>query len=345
MKILYVLATADMGGTEINTMRICEQMPKQCIACIPGDGPVKDGFVKRGLEVVDISQRGQNIMGGLKKIVKEYKPDIVHVFGFVNSMAARIVLRNTDIPCVVGIRGKGHLNGKKLLLEKITGSWVDMYMCNSLELAAALRKFGPKVKVIYNGIDCSIYSPEKKRGRLVNIGTVANIRPEKGLDMTLKALVSLKDRFDDFVWKIAGDCEYPERLEELKGTIRKYGLENHVQFLGAVADIPSFLRGIDIFVLSSRTEGCPNALLEAMASKCCCIATNVGAVGQLLDGGKAGFLVDSPEDLSHALYKVCKDMALCEEMGKKALGRVNKEFTIKGQCNQMLSLYEELIEG
>src|SRR5690606_15043714 len=119
------------------------------------------------------------------------------------------------------------------------------------------------------------------------------------------------------------------RMEDLR---RSYGLQDRVQFLGQRQDVPELLHAADAIVLSSRTEGLPNALMEAMATGLPVAATDVGGVRELVTEDQTGFLAASGDarGLAQAMSKL---MRLSEqeraEMGRQAQRHIRENFELE----------------
>jgi glycosyltransferase involved in cell wall biosynthesis len=117
------------------------------------------------------------------------------------------------------------------------------------------------------------------------------------------------------------------------------GLHDHVKFLGARNDVANLLIAADAFVMSSRTEGLPMALLEAMASGVPCVATEVGGIPELL-GDQRGLLVPpgDPERLAEAMTSITRSENLRAQLSSKALERVRASYALAPVVDKYLRL-------
>jgi glycosyltransferase involved in cell wall biosynthesis len=136
---------------------------------------------------------------------------------------------------------------------------------------------------------------------------------------------------------IVGEGELKSSLVKLCAEL---GLENRVLFLGHREDVNLLLDFMDIFILSSHSEGCAISLLEAMASGKPVIATRVGGNPELVLEGKTGFLVPpaEPEKLAERIIFLLRNEDLRVKMGDEGRKRVNEKFSLE----TMLKNYEEL---
>jgi glycosyltransferase involved in cell wall biosynthesis len=117
-------------------------------------------------------------------------------------------------------------------------------------------------------------------------------------------------------------------------------LSSTVLFLGFKEDVRPFLAAADIFVLPSRTEGLPFSLLEAMSSGLACVATDVGAVGEVISDGVDGLIVppESPMALAEAIRRLLCDAELRSAIGKHARARIQSDFDQRKSLAAMVAL-------
>jgi glycosyltransferase involved in cell wall biosynthesis len=105
---------------------------------------------------------------------------------------------------------------------------------------------------------------------------------------------------------------------DLETEIRALGIGEYATFLGPRRDVPEILRALDVFALTSIFEGAPFAMIEAVVMGLPIVATQVGAVHEVLDGN--GYLVSvlHPEDTAAALAELCRDAALCQRLSRRS---------------------------
>lgn len=135
---------------------------------------------------------------------------------------------------------------------------------------------------------------------------------------------------------LAGDGPDREALQELCATL---GINVSVTFAGARADVGDVLSAADAFVMSSRTEGLPMALLESMAASVPCVATAVGGIPELLRDG-AGLVVppDSPEQLAMAMQRLVNEPTLRADLARTGLSRVQQHYSLDAVVTRYLGL-------
>lgn len=310
----------------------------------------------------------------LKKVVKQFNPDTLFLLsskaGFLGSFVSKFL---TSRPTLYAPRSKiiyriggwsfndPWPNWKKwlwILLEKISANWKDVIVVNNeydLEQANKL-KIRPKEKtvLIHNGID--VYKTEflpkedarlmlfekasKTSGRVfqaeTTIGTIANFYPPKGLKYLIEAAEYFKNK-DNVVFMIIGDGQEREELENL---IEQKGLKKKVLLLGQIPDAYKLLNAFDIFVLPSVKEGFPWVVIEAMTAKLPVVATEVGAVPEIIENGKNGFIIEParPEQIVAKIQDLLNDERLRQELGIQAHQTVLFKFSLDKMIKQIEDL-------
>jgi glycosyltransferase involved in cell wall biosynthesis len=171
---------------------------------------------------------------------------------------------------------------------------------------------------------------------------ISRLSPEKGVDVLLRAMQQVVQVVSPLTVLIIGDGPQAAELHQLANQL---GLNETVLFLGARSDIPVLNRLFDLFVLSSREEACPMALLEAMAAGRAVVATHVGGTPEVVTHDVEGLLVppDDPEALARALLMLLKDPARRTAMGTAAHQRVATQFTHERMVRETLSFYQHIL--
>jgi glycosyltransferase involved in cell wall biosynthesis len=184
-----------------------------------------------------------------------------------------------------------------------------------------------------NFVNCDYFSPERPPSATSRSGTtrllcVARLSlRDKGQDVLLESL----SRLSDLNWRMTLAGDGPDR-HLLEDQATRLGLQDRVDFLGdtPITEVRQLLSSHDVFVLSSRTEGLPLSLLEAMATQLPCVATDVGSIQEVLVHEESGLLVQ-PEDaagLSEALRRMIQDAPLRERCAARASA------IVRSQCNE-----------
>jgi glycosyltransferase involved in cell wall biosynthesis len=262
--------------------------------------------------------------------------DIIYSNGIVAGLIGLLLSRACGKKCVYRPAGTAHMQQRfpvrqlLYLAEKAVMGKSDAVVFHSEgEKRNAQGCFGLPLrngKVILTGfpVEKFVRAGSARGGKACVTGTVARFVPVKGIEVLIEAFA-----FAGGSGRLILVGSGPEegRLRELS---KRLHISESVAFAGFRHDIPEVLGGIDVFVISSFSEGLPTSLLEAMASGCACIVTDIGLP---VEHGKTGLVVRAGDakDLSSALKKLWGDAAL-----RRALGENARRFA-RGNCTQELA--------
>ena len=215
-------------------------------------------------------------------------------------------------------------------------------VANSHAAAERLRAEGVedgKVLVIPNGIDPQAFRPHRYTGTPRHIMMIACLREEKRIDVLVRSMPRILQRYPDARLTLAGDGTCREPLTAL---VQELGLGSRVSFLGHRDDVPALLHEADVFVLPSRSEAFPNSIMEAMAAGVAVVASDVGGIPELVRNGVTGRLVP-PGDvdaLSSALIALLDNPGQVEEFGRAGRRRIEQTYSFDRMVEQFQTLYE-----
>ena len=174
---------------------------------------------------------------------------------------------------------------------------------------------------------------------------VARFSHEKGLDIFVKSMAVLRDKFPHVVkGLLVGDGQLKGVIENL---IQELGMQDRILTTGYSEYPGDFMRIADLIVLPSRSEGIPNVILEAMALGKPVVATDVGGVREIIEDGVDGLIVkhEDPVALSDAMMLVLSNRKMAAELGAHALKRVHNEFSSDIRGSRIYNIYMELLDG
>ena len=209
------------------------------------------------------------------------------------------------------------------------------------------------VKTLYSGIPLDsirrvspiwIEQFRREHGRGLSdklLGIVGRLESHKGHIDTFKALQRLlKERSDLHLWIIGNGC-YEDTLRRW---VNEHGLNDHIQFLGYLADVVSAIQCLDIQVFPSHMEGTPNTLYEAMAVGNVMVASTSDGQGEILEDGKTAllFTAGDHEAMARQMLRLLSDTALCDSLRRNALVR-SRDFDMKRTIETMENTYEAIM--
>jgi glycosyltransferase involved in cell wall biosynthesis len=253
---------------------------------------------------------------------------------------------------------KGHFNYQLYLkVEDFLSRSADWIVSNSKAGQESVQKRGiprDRTKVIYNGINLERLKADqdniKQLKRQLNIsettkvvGIMGSLSPVKDHATFLKAAVIINRDTPDTRFAILGDGPLRHDLENLS---QELGIASKTIFLGHQRDVVNYLSLFDVAVLTSKTEGCSNSLLEAMALGKPVVATDVGGNRELVRQGYNGILVPfgDAEAVAKATLSLVHDPKVSREMGQRAKEMVVNQFSLKNMVQQYQSLYSETLK-
>jgi len=204
-----------------------------------------------------------------------------------------------------------------------------------------------KIKVIYNGVNIQKFRPieVKRENARPTVVCVARIDVFKDIVCLIQAIGYVKEKISNIqclIYGTSSDLEYSLRCEN---TVKSLNLEDNVKFMGGTKEPEKVYNLGDIVAFSSITEGFPFAVIEAMACGKAVVASNVGGVGEALDG--CGLLVRSrrPRELANGIVTLLEDEQLRKKLGELAIKKARNEFTIEKTIEQIKQQYLDLISS
>jgi glycosyltransferase involved in cell wall biosynthesis len=315
-KILFLVTQSEMGGAQRYVFEIARSLDKQKynILVAAGQG---DGELFRKLEITGIRSLWLKEMKRapwpwqimrswweIRELLKKEKPDILFLCSTTAGLLGSLARISYKVKIIYRIGGWAFKDPRAfwknwliLWVEKITAPLKDVIAVNSeIDRKLALKyRIVPENKLveIYNGIDADSlnFLPREEALSRLNlgkfnegkiVGTVANFYKTKGLEYLIEAAHNLVEAEpqSNIKFVIVGEGEERQRLES---STKKYGLENRVILAGRIPDAYRCLKAFDVFVLPSLKEGFPWIILEAIAAQVPIVATEVGAVPEILD--------------------------------------------------------------
>lgn len=203
-----------------------------------------------------------------------------------------------------------------------------------------------RIHLCYNGIDTTYFEPGTRPAELagasLTVGVVCALRPEKGLETLVEGFARMQHRPAGARLVIVGSGEMEEPLRRLA---REKLPEEAVMFVPSTADVPYWLRGIDIFVLPSLSEALSNSLLEAMACGCVPVASAVGGNPELVEDGVSGRLFRVGD--AAALSACLDELALAPERARQLAGTARQHvltrFSVEASIRRMEEIYQTML--
>jgi sugar transferase (PEP-CTERM/EpsH1 system associated) len=370
IRILHVLDTLAVGGLQNGLANLIDHMDHarfEHVICAmrPINGAHAQRFSASRARVINLSKQESDARFQIRTLarhVREVKPDIVHTRNWGTAeavLAARYAGRCARVHGEHGIDWDTTTREpvRRILLRRLAFQLADRVLCVSrhLKLLHARRTRFPadKITVIRNGVNQQRFFPDgDSRARIRRqwgladnefcIGCVGNLIPVKD-HLTLLQAIDLLALVGQ-PWRLAIVGDGPE-LPNLTAFVNARPIwRDRVLFLGRSTAVPEVLNAMDVFVVSSLTEGISNSLLEAMATGLPVVVSATGGNPEVVLEGESGMLfpVGNVRRLSECLLTLQANQDLCLRLGEKALRRVCDEFSIDSMVRKYEDVYESL---
>lgn len=364
MRVLQLISSTGYYGAESVVATLAEKLPSLGIQTFVGHiryGARKQDVLKleeqlKGCEVIPFDQASKieiGIVQRLRKEIQRRKIQMIHSHGYKPDFYGGLAAKIAGIPimstCHLWTKATRALRGYARL-DAIILRQFDKVVAVSENIFNELQTAGVpamNLALIPNGITTGRFSTAAPIYRnLVDsdafiFGAACRQVPAKGVDLLLRALLRVSALVPSARLLIAGDGP---QLREYREMASMLGVDDKVVFLGRCNSMPEFYASLNAFVLPSRDEGLPIALLEAMASGLMVIATDVGSVACVVHDQENGLLI-SPgnlEALISAMLSVLSNRDHLSRFGTAARSDVTAKYSQHRMVQSYADLYEEL---
>lgn len=302
------------------------------------------GMMAKSKGVLDGFIRNLRRMRDLRSVIREDKPDCVISFLTSTNILILFATRFLGVPVIVSERNNPHeFRGRLVwrLLRRIAYCWADRIVVQAERCRRLLRG---RVAVIPNPVVAQRQGTSAgARERKKYVLAAGRLHRQKGFDILLRAFARLKEDLADWQIVVLGEGDERNELERLRDGL---GLRERVEFVGHVKDVSEWMSKSSLFVLSSRYEGFPNVLCEAMANGLPVIAFDcLTGPREIIRDGVDGILVP-PEDeeaLTNAMDQLLSSPAKRLALAQKAPD-VIKRFEIEHVMKMWANLIRAVIQ-
>lgn len=369
IKLTYLIRRA-AGGMQTHLLDLISKLDKdryKITVVAPQSQRLEEGLANLSIPLIalDIDDNLRPLKDlrtiiSLRNLFKTLKPDILHIHGNKAALVGRIAAWGMSIQAIIVtihnlLKYQSQSKVKRFFstfADRFLARYTDVIISVSKDLEEDLvQKEGlPRKKIItiYNGIDwhrLQVEPQQKKTTREslgfndkdIVIGMIARLAPQKSPLTFVEAARELAS-FSSLKFLLVGDGPLMPIVQE---KIKEAGLSERFVLPGFRKDIPEILAAIDLFVLSSKWEGFPYVLHEAMAAGKPLVATSVGGVPELVVDGVSGVLVPAGDSsaLAQAISSVAFDPKFQEILVKNAHSLLQEKFSLEKMAKQTEKVY------
>jgi sugar transferase (PEP-CTERM/EpsH1 system associated) len=369
LRVLHVVARLGLGGTEHGVLKVLnglgEKQFEHRLCAVRG---VDADFASR-MNVAGKAYSAGSAKPGLQfplfrlmRIMKEYRPHVVHTRNF-GALEAIFAARLARVPVAIHsehgyeLEILGGLPLRRRILCRVLFPMADAVFAVTNELRtyhSGQSWLTPeKFRVIYNGVNTDRFAPlnsdaaplRKDLGLPTDrflIGSVGRLVPIKDHSTLLQAATQLLRQGNNLHVLLVGDG--PERATLQQYVASTPELSGRVTFLGSSDRVPELMKAMDVFVLPSISEGMSNTILEAMATGLPVVVTHAGGNPEMIDHEFSGLLF-APRDvrtLASHLVRLIESADLRRHLGEAARRRAMERFSLAEMMRRYRDLYFEL---
>jgi glycosyltransferase involved in cell wall biosynthesis len=361
--VLMVARVLDTGGIERDVSKFARYLPlkgfQPHVACFHPGGARWREIELAGIPTVAFpvkSFRSWSLLTAIdqfRQYVKKYEIRLIHAFDVPADMFTVPISRFLALPvlssqlCYRDLCSPSARAVMAIIDRLATGTFVN---CEGIahHLEKDWKVTPGSIHLCYNGYEPNEFHarqrqrPDSVADASVVIGTIALLRPEKNLNILIDAFAKILQIEEKARLLVVGSGPCQEALEE---KARNLKIRHACVFQSAVDQPAKWMRGIDIFVLPSKSEGFSNSLLEAMACGCCPVGSRIGGTPELITHNARGLLFESGnlEQLIESLTYLVKNPETMQRLGANAAGFARAHLTMEHAVSRLAGIYNTLL--
>jgi len=365
IRLTYLITDLKVGGVPLHLYRLATRLPRDQVQVrvisLADEGPVGVRLRQAGVPVQTCGARSAldvRALGRLWRLLRADRPDILHALLFHANIAARVVGPLAGVPIgriLCEIQTVERERRWHLVVDNLTCRLCRCEIGNSPSVVEHLHRRAhipaSRLRCEWGAVDVDAIATAAPavreelgvgRGEALVLWT-GRLDPVKGFEEMLAGF-SMACKGQAVKLVLVGEGPYRSTVETL---IREHGLDEQVLMPGRREDVPSLLRSADLFLFCSRTEGLPNAVLEAMAAGVPVVCTDVPGCRDLIRHGETGWLVrpGDPAAIARGLKMALTDEPSSRRMGRAAQGWVRQKLNSACWIPHWLALYRAIING
>ncbi len=357
VRIGFVIGQLSVGGAEgqlYELLRHLDERFSPVVFCLTAQaGSMREDLARLGVPVHNVGRRGLPRARRLRRLIVEQGIDLVHSWLFIaNGYAAAATLFGRQ-PLITSARNCKVQGRASQLVNAIAFRCSSAIVVNSNDVEEYIvRHYAAprdRIQMIVNGVDTQRFCPLAQSSGVAEVAspprivTIGRLVQQKNQALFLEAGSRLAKAYPELELMIVG--EGPLRAQ-LQRQAQELGLSERVSFAGERRDTDAILRQASLFWLTSRWEGMPNTVLEALASGVPVIATDVGGTRQILRDGVDGYVVPSGDAGAFVSRstELLGDRPRREQFAHNARQRA-EEFSPQRMAEKFEELYDDILDA
>jgi len=350
--VVHVVLSLNVGGLErnvVNQVREGRKLGQRVsVLCLDDPGTLAAQVITMGSELISLSRRPglrPGMVLQVRRALQALRPDVVHTHQLATLLYGGAAAKMLRVPVVLHTehgREPYASRWRTRLLGRVAGRCCDRFYCLTADMANEVRSArivsDRKISVIQNGIDVSRftevrYDTARLRQSLAIpphapfIGTVGRLTEIKRQDLLIRAFAKVREHVRDAFLVLVGEGPLLDSLRELAWRL---GVADCVRFVGYQPHSGPYLQAMNVFALTSRSEGMPQAVLEALVTGLPVVASRVGGLPEVIEDGVTGMLFESGNEtaLAEILHELIRDREKAHRLGTAARASVESRFSV-----------------
>lgn len=296
----------------------------------------------------------------LRRIIRSERADVVQVFGPMYPHGA-VAARQEGVPVVWQLLGTFAPGPIRTVMMPVVLHLSDVVMTTGMGIARAhpgAMRLGNRLMTFFPPVDSNEFRPDPVRRKLAReklgispddllVGTVGNFNRVKGHDLLVRSAHRVRQCFPRVRFRILGAATPSQAVyyrAKVKNLAADLGLldNDYLRFVVPGSRVAHYLPAFDMFVLSSRAEGIPTSILEAMACGLPVVATDVGSIKEVVGEGITGRVVrpQAPQEMADAIVDLLRNPVLRSTMGAAARRKAFELYSTTVCAETHLHAYE-----
>ena len=374
LRVMHTITMLELGGAQRNTLDTVTSLDRGefavALACADEGSLLPEARALADADLFELRHLRREVrpladiraLFELRRAIRSFRPEIVHTHSSKAGILGRLAARHERVPVVIhSIHGFGFgphqplpVRLAFLAAERLASRWTTAFVAVSqrnLEDGVRLGLFpASRARVIRSGVELASFAGHRGGGALraelgIPVGAplvvqIACFKPQKAPERFVEVAARLAPRFPAAHFLMAGDGTLRRRLERLRS---EAGLERRLHLPGWRRDVPAIYDAATVVTLTSRFEGLPRVVVEALAAGVPVVAMAVDGVPEVVRDGENGFLV-APDDVAGVVERVAEILADDTLRSRLSAGSASglEEFGREAMVRHQEELYREL---